>query len=188
MFSSVIALGEYDDQLRKAVLQMKTDRDGALIREMSTLLYRTRQKELQALKPDLIVPVPMHFWRRLVRGTNAPDKIASRLGELLRIPCHSHCISRIRQTHPQSQLDPKERFKNVQGAFAFRKKAGQWLFGFDPKLHLYNKRVLLVDDILTTGSTGSEVARLLFQQGACLVTLAVLARTKSLSDATVLQG
>ncbi len=177
LFSQVVVLGIYDGDLREAVLRMKRDRIGDLTAATTSLFFRERETELRAIGADWIMPIPMHFLRRWIRGINAPERIARGLGELLRIPNRPNWIRRTRRTVPQSQLNPKERLQNVKDAFAFRKRIRM----FDPKRTLRDKKVLLVDDILTTGSTCEEIARLLLDAGAKSVALAVFARASGLS-------
>ncbi len=156
---------------------MKRDRIGDLTAATTSLFFRERETELREIGADWIIPVPMHFLRRWIRGINAPERIARGLGALLRIPNRPNWIRRTRRTAPQSQLNPKERLQNVKDAFAFRKRMRL----FDPKRILRDKKVLLVDDILTTGSTCEEIARLLLDAGAKSVALAVFARASGLS-------
>jgi predicted amidophosphoribosyltransferase len=109
----------------------------------------------------------MHWWRRVQRGTNSPDLIATHLADQARIDCLPRCVARRRATQPQSELAPSDRFQNVRGAFRLRR-------GYDVRA----AKVLLVDDILTTGATASEVARVLKRAGAERVRVLVVARTQ----------
>jgi ComF family protein len=122
---------------------------------------------LADLGGELIVPVPMFWARRLARGTNSPEIVADCLGRSLGVPVGRRVLCRCRNTMPQAGLLPRERFRNVRGAF--RVRAGY---------HLDGRRVLLVDDILTTGATCSEAAKVLKQAGATLVAAVVVARAQ----------
>ena len=165
-FSRTVVLGHYADSLRSLILDMKSDRDGILSTNMAKLLLKTRELELRDLVPELIVPVPMHFVRRLFRGTNNPVFFAKEIGHALGIPVGVCVIKRTRYTKPQFHLKPRQRYRNVRGAFAFvgRKKA------------VAGKHVLIVDDVMTTGATCNEVARVLCEAGAASVSVAVFAR------------
>lgn len=165
-FSRTIVLGHYTDTLRLLILDMKSDRDGLLSTNMAKLLLKTRERELRDLAPELVVPVPMHFVRRIFRGTNNPVFFAKEIGYALGIPVGMRVVRRTRYTKPQFRLKPRQRYRNVRGAFAFvgRKK------------NVVGKHVLIVDDIMTTGATCNEVARVLCEAGAASVSVAVFAR------------
>ena len=114
---------------------------------------------------DLVVAVPMHWRRRVVRGCNSAELISERLARSLRVPLARRLLKRRRNTLPQADLTPTQRRRNVRGAFAHRT-------GYDIK----GAHVLLADDILTTGATCSEAAKVLKTAGAARVTVAVAAR------------
>jgi ComF family protein len=132
---------------------------------MGDLLVAKRRGMLAAVEADVVVHIPMYWGRRLVRGTNSPEILARRLARRLGIPWESRLLVRRRNTLVQPDLPPRERFRNIQGAFRVDK-------GYD----LGGARVLLVDDVLTTGATCSEAAKWLKQAGAAHVAVAVLAR------------
>lgn len=97
---------------------------------------------LTQVAPDCIVPAPLHRKRVRQRGYNQSQLIGEVLGRTLKVPQEVGNLRRLRWTEPQTGLDASDRVSNVKGAFAVR----------DPK-RLKGKRVLLVDDVLTTGST-----------------------------------
>jgi ComF family protein len=165
-FSRTVVLGHYTESLRSLILDMKSDRDGILATNMAKLLLQTREHELRDLAPELVIPVPMHFARRFFRGTNTPVFFAKEIGHALGIPAGVRLIRRTRYTKPQFHLRPRQRYRNVLGAFAF---AGR-------KTDISGKRVLIVDDVMTTGATCNEVARVLRKAGAVSVSVAVFAR------------
>lgn len=132
---------------------------------MGDLLATRRRGVLAAVEADLVVPIPMYWGRRLLRGTNSPEILARRLSRRLGIPWEPRLLVRRRNTLLQPDLSPRERFRNIQGAFRVDK-------GYD----LGGVRVLVVDDVLTTGATCSEAAKSLKQAGAAYVAVAVLAR------------
>jgi ComF family protein len=123
-------------------------------------------RELFALFPecDAIVPVPLHPIRRIRRGFNQSEHIARGFSRLWGIPI-SKTLARRRNTPPQSKLSKQERMRNVSGAFALRKSS-------DAR----GKKVILVDDVMTTGSTMKECARILKEGGAAEVHGLTLAR------------
>lgn len=164
-FDAAISLGAYQGHLRSALLRMKRPRGQVLAMGIGRLLSMRRGAELASLCPNLVVPVPMHWRRRWVQGVNSPDLLAECLARALAIPVAAGALCRARNTMPQANLPPKRRFSNVRGAFAVRS-------GYD----LAGVHVLLVDDILTTGATCSEAARMLKQAGAASVSVAIVAR------------
>lgn len=164
-FDAVVSLGPYRSELRLAVLRMKRSGGDLLSAATGRLYCRRRGTEVELLRPDVVTPVPMYWTRRLARGTNSPDILAEWLARRLRAPLDLEMVVRRRNTLPQYGLKPRQRFANVRDAFRLR--AGYDLDGL---------RVLLVDDILTTGATASEVAGLAKQAGASMVAVAVLAR------------
>jgi ComF family protein len=166
-FDTVVPLGGYRAELREAVLRMKRPAGEPLAEAMARLYVRLRAADVRGLQPDVIVPIPMHWMRRLVRKTNNPEILAARLGGELRLPLARRRLVQCRMTRPQKNLPYGERFRNVRGAFRLRR-------GYDFR----GARVLLVDDVLTTGATCSEAAKILKQGGAAWVAVAVLDRAQ----------
>jgi ComF family protein len=165
-FDTVFPLGRYDGPMRDVVLKTKRIPGEALSLALGRLLAERLGERIAEFDPQVVVPIPMHWWRRLLRGTNNPDLLAECLGRALGIPV-VRMLARRRYTSPQWNLRPRERFRNVRGAFALRRwRRPSW----------NGARVLLVDDILTTGATCSEAAGLLKQAGAAAVAVAVIAR------------
>ena len=166
-FDTVMSLGKYDGLLRRMVLKTKRLAHESLSVSLGQLLAQRRHEALRELSPTMVVPIPMHWWRRLVRGTNSPEILARCLADQLQVPVGLHVLCRCRHTEPQKNLLPKQRFKNMAGAFRVRPRlAGRFS----------RREVLLVDDVLTTGATCSEAARVLKRAGAVRVTAIVLAR------------
>ena len=166
LFSQTVVLGHYTGLLRLLILDMKHDRDGILATNMARLFLKMRANELRTMPPDIVIPVPMHYVRRFFRGTNNPTFFAKEIGHALKIPVAARAVRRTRYTKPQFHLKPRQRYRNVRGAFAF---VGR-------KNLVAGKHVLVIDDIMTTGATCNEVARILREAGAASVSVAVFAR------------
>jgi ComF family protein len=113
---------------------------------------------------DMIVPVPLHPARQRERGFNQANLLAQFLTVQTSIPCRL-LLQRVRYTTTQTALDRSERMENLHNAFRLRKNAD-----------VRGLRVLLIDDVLTTGSTLSECARILKRAGAISVCAATAAR------------
>lgn len=116
-------------------------------------LYRLYGKLIGEWGIDLIVPVPLHRRRKRKRGYNQSEIIARHLGELAGIPVDTKLVIRKKYTKPQKTLNNKERVKNLNGVFEVRKRISQ------------EKKILLIDDIYTTGSTIDGVAKELLEKG-----------------------
>lgn len=163
-FEQLCHLGAYQADLRQAVLRCKHPQHGYLAATLSELLWRRNQERFTAFGPELVVPIPMHWRQRAWRGANAPETIATRLAAHLNIPMHL-TLRRARATKPQHHLGRAARLKNVRRAFRLRR-------GYECR----GARVLIVDDVVTTGATVNEAAKVLLAAGAQSVAVAALAR------------
>lgn len=136
-----------------------------LRRPLALLTARRLAACVASFQPELLVPVPLHVKRLRSRGFNQ----AVLLGELLSrewgVPLKRRAMRRIRWTEPQISLSAAERRHNVKGAFSVA----------DPAL-VAGKRVLLLDDVLTTGSTVEECSHMLRKAGAAQVLVITVAR------------
>ena len=121
-------------------------------------------ERLRGSRFDIIVPVPLHATRLRERGFNQASLLAALLSAHTSIPSKP-VLERIRYTTTQTALDRSERMENLHNAFRLRKNAD-----------VRDVRVLLIDDVLTTGSTLSECARVLKRAGALSVHAATAAR------------
>jgi ComF family protein len=164
-YEAVWALGEYHDLLRKAVLRGKRPGGQILAGALTQLCFDRHTEALHSWRADLVVPTPLHWMRRFWRGANSPESMAELLSFELGIPCAPHGLQRRRFTQLQAGLPRRERKANVRGAFAA-----------SAKCDLQGARVLLVDDILTTGATLGEMAKTVRAAGAAAVAAVVLAR------------
>jgi len=116
------------------------------------------------IKVDAIVPIPLHWRRLFCRGYNQSEIIAKQLSKELKIPVEK-ILMRNRHTKQQAKLEKNERKKNLIDAFSIIKGAN------------YEKRsILLVDDVMTTGATLTEAAKVLLKEVATEVNVLVLAR------------
>ncbi len=164
-FECAWTLGDYSGELRAAMLKMKRPDGEPLAAAVAELLYQHAGDRIRAWRADVILPAPMHWLRRLVRGVNSAETLGSHLARRLDLPHAPDCVVRRRHTRPQSGLAPGERLRNVRGAF-----------GLSRGVNVSGARILFVDDILTTGATCSEIARLLTRSGASATAVVVAAR------------
>jgi len=116
------------------------------------------------VRPDCIVPMPLHPARLRERGFNQSLELARRIARQLEIPLLEQACQRVRDTLPQSALPWKERGKNMRKAFACT-------------VDLKGKHVVVVDDVMTSGASINELAHALRQAGAREVSAWVIART-----------
>jgi ComF family protein len=164
-FSRAICLSKYDGELKEAVKRIKHSQWESLAFALAELLFDKHRDDLRALSADAVIPVPMHWWRRLRQGVNNPELAAERLGRRLGVPVVYRSLFRRRHTPTQTGLSPRERLLNVRGAFAVRRPRS-----------IVGRRILLVDDVMTTGATCNEAARCLLAAGAADVSVVTLAR------------
>ena len=132
-------------------------------RLLSRLLI-DRLRGCDELAVDAIVPTPLHWLRRWTRGFNQAEIIADEISRALSIPLQARWLRRVRATPRQQELSAEQRRKNLHGAFV----ATRALTGL---------RIALVDDVVTTGATTSEISRVLLAAGAVSVQVWCLART-----------
>jgi ComF family protein len=119
---------------------------------------------LQGRTVDALVPVPLHPVRQRERGYNQSEAIAELAARLIGRPLHL-CLRRIRYTETQTRFDRSERIQNLRNAFALRKNTS-----------VHNQNLVLIDDVLTTGSTLHECAQTLLDAGAASVCAVTVAR------------
>ena len=164
-YDRTFTLGAYRGELRAAVLQLKKIGQEALSRSLAEELAAQIRQQAPGLNIDKIVPIPTFWLRGLIRGINSPDLLAETISRELGAPLARRLLSCRRKTRKQSTLPLSERRLNVQGAY--RVSTGYAIKG---------DHVLVVDDVMTSGSTATEVAKTLRSAGAAAVYLAVVAR------------
>ncbi len=169
-FDAVIRLGVYEGFRRSAVLRIKRPSQRNLAVSLAKFLATAERECLRAMALDGIVPVPMHWSRRIWRGVNSPQTIAECIARSLGLPLAGHLLTRCRRTAPQASLAPSKRRANVRGAFRVARHSD-----------LPGARLLLVDDIMTTGATVNEAAKELRRAGASFVAVAVVARAEGMT-------
>ena len=158
-FDLTVAAFRYDFPLDRVVHALKYSHQLALANWFGQQL----QVRITDRAFDKIVPLPLHVDRLRERGFNQAGEIAKVLGALLALPVDLEMVVRTRATSPQADLADKERRRNVHGAF-------------ECQGDLSGQRILLIDDVMTTGATANECARTLKIHGAQSVTVAVVAR------------
>ncbi|MFS8544243.1 MAG: ComF family protein, partial [Limnochordales bacterium] len=150
--------GVYDGALRDYIHRVKFGADRALGETLGRFLaeYALRTRELWPF--DAVVPVPLHAQRLAERGFNQAELLARPVAHYCGRPLLRHVLERVRPTAAQARMPVGGRRANVRGAFRVRAAAA-----------LAGKRLLLVDDVLTSGETAGEAARVLLRAGAAQV-------------------
>jgi len=163
MFSAARACGSYEGGLRASVLALK--REPQVARRLATIMHEA-QKRSPLDAADLIVPVPLHADRERERGFNQASLLARELARMTKLPLDEHSlVRRIHTERHRAGMDARARRESVADAFAVR----------HPKL-IAGRRVLLVDDVFTTGATVSVCAAALMNAAAKDVYVLTIAR------------
>lgn len=166
-FARTVRLGPYDGRLRDAVLRMKHSAGEGLAEVMGRVFAEARGPALKDAGPSLVIPVPLHWRRRWARGYNQAAALGRELAAALGADFRPGWLRRVRAATQKSQPSATARRENVKGAFRVGRGA-----------RLAGRAVLLADDVMTTGATADEAARVVRRAGAVSVTVAVLARAK----------
>jgi ComF family protein len=156
----------YDEHSRALVLRLKYHDQTQLAPSYGGWLAAAG-KELIAAS-DVIVPVPLHYWRFVKRRYNQSALLAQMLGQKTGLQVIPDALKRIRATTPQTGLTRKQREDNVKGAFTANPRHVSAVKG---------KTILLIDDVLTTGATLEHCSKALLKAGAMQVNVLTLART-----------
>lgn len=163
-FKSASRLGPYDGRLRDAILKMKHAAGESLAETLGALWVEQHLEAFRLLQPQAVVPVPLHYLRRLRRGYNQAASLARMIAARLDVPLHAHALRRVKYTPMQALQSPTARRENLKGAFAV-----------SPFAEVKGLRILLVDDVLTTGATADAAARALRDGGVAEIHVAILA-------------
>ena len=149
-----LTLGHYLDPLKNIIHQMKYHGYRKLSGELGERLVGQYRAVLESFSIDLIVPIPLDYFREWKRGFNQAALLSDIIGERLNLPVAEQRLRKVRRTKDQTKLDPFEREANMRGAFRVDSDT------------LAGKRILLVDDVVTTGTTLREARRALNEAGA----------------------
>ncbi len=147
---------------RELIHRFKYKNDAPLARPFGLLAAEMLRKS--GIKPDFIVPVPLHWTRYCTRGYNQAQFVSEIVSKETGIPMKK-ALKRVKRTPKQANMDGKERRKNLKGAFSV----------IDGDI-CKNSAILLVDDVLTTGSTLMSASSALLDSGAGEINILILAR------------
>jgi ComF family protein len=166
----MMAVSDYHQPLKQLVHQLKFNARIELAHALARLLllrWLTFRHQFGIAKPDLVLPVPLFFLRQWQRGFNQAAILAKLLAGWLNCDCPSQYLIRSKATPEQKVLSAAQRRQNLIGTFVCRNM-------------LQQKRVLLVDDVVTTGSTVKEICHTLKRYNAGEIQIICLCRTLSL--------
>jgi len=160
-FDAAYSFGAFEAELRELIHVFKYGGVETLAQPLGRFLAVALPRE----EPfDAVVPMPLHWIRRWSRGFNQSELLAREIGRRASVPVRN-LVRRVKATTPQAGLTNAKRRANVSGAFRVRRGAD-----------VRGLRVVLVDDVMTTGATASACARVLKQAGAARVVLLTVAR------------
>ncbi|MDO8955761.1 MAG: ComF family protein [Deltaproteobacteria bacterium] len=164
-FTKARSIGPYEGLMAEVISRFKFRGISRLAKPLGILLAEYEDPEFTFSEFDLILSVPLHPQRLRKRGFNQSLLLARRISRVHSIPLDFTALQRIRHTQPQTELSGPERKKNIRGAFAVKKSA-----------IISGKRILLIDDVFTTGATVQECSKALLKAGAKRVDVMTLAR------------
>ena len=154
-----------DERVKQMIYALKFDYYTALAEPLGLLLAGGFSVHYMQMQWDAIVPVPLHKRRQRRREFNQSELIALPFSRQFNLPVKTDILVRTRLTRPQTELTPEQRRENVAGAFSLR-----------PGAAIAGLRLLVVDDVMTTGSTVNEVCSVFKQHGAEAAAVLTLAR------------
>ncbi len=151
----------FDRLLQELIHLIKYQNRTDIIQLLTDLAAHRMGDDVSSAVPNVLIPVPLHPVKYRERGFNQAELIARRFGRFLKVPVNSKILTRKHWTRSQTQLSAAERRENTRNAFAVKRP-------------LDGKRVLLIDDVLTTGATASAGAAALKRAGASWVGILTL--------------
>lgn len=153
IFSAGRAVFSYQGSMKESLYRFKYSNRREYAAFYADEAVKVRGGWVRRCGVEAIIPVPLHRRRRQMRGYNQAEVFARELGERMNLPVCADLVSRVKNTRPQKELNQTDRQKNLKKAFIINRSIVQL------------DRVLLVDDIYTTGSTVDAVAQALLDAG-----------------------
>ena len=164
-FDEHLYLFQYDGEVRETILNYKFNEKSYLYRTFLEFIKNSEKICTQIKKYDIIMPIPISKKRMKQRGYNQSTLIAKNLAKMLNIEYKENVLVKIKDNKPQSELGQHERSANVKGVYKIKALR-----------NIYIKKILLIDDIFTTGSTANECARVLKENNANSVGIFTIAK------------
>lgn len=167
LYEAARAPWRYEGLARQAIGAFKYHHHLRLGRWLADAMAQAAVRSLPIRDIAAVVPVPLHWLKRHLRGRNPTEELAREVAARLNRRCLSQALSRVRWTSTQTRLSARQRARNVRDAFAARRRLVRGL------------NVLLIDDVVTSGATANACARALKAAGARKVFVLAAARTGS---------
>ena len=158
---------KYENLIRNQILALKFQ-EKPYVYKTITYFLKNMPKSFENLKMyDIIITVPISKKRKKERGYNQSYLISKEISKIIKVPIERRILYKIKHTVPQSSLNKAQREKNAKGVYRVKNIS-----------KIYNKKILLIDDIYTTGNTVNECANILIQKGVKRTDIAVLTIAK----------
>ena len=168
LFGRLRAIAFYEPTLREAVHLMKYEKKQVISKHLNQLLRAHLPEDLASTGYDFLLPIPLHTNRLRQRGFNQAEQIAQGVAQAWGVPVRTDILFRIRDTVPLSSLGShEERLKNIAGAFEVRSPDS-----------IQGQKILLIDDIFTTGTTINEALKVLQVASPDRIDVLTLTRTR----------
>ena len=165
-FEKHIYIFLYKDKIRNLILDYKFNDKSYLYKIFSEIIIKNKKICGILKKYDIIIPVPIHKKRKKQRGYNQSELIAKEIASNLEgLECKCSVVEKIKHTLPQSSLSKEQRKQNVQNVYKVINKE-----------KIKNKKIILFDDIYTTGSTVNAIAKILKENGASQILILTIAK------------
>ena len=163
-----ISLFHYESPIDYLITELKFSHKLSHAKILGSLLKQhLLNNSLHDSYPEAIIPVPLHKKRLIKRGFNQSLEIAKEVTEALEIPIHNNIVQRDKATQAQSELDLKQRKRNIKGCFKLSNK--------NEMMPAYS-HIVIIDDVVTTGATTNELAKVLKLAGVKKVGVWSIAR------------
>jgi len=153
-FDELVCFYKYQDIIRNTLIKYKFQNKAYLYKTFSKIILNNKKICGFLKNYDIIIPVPISNKRKGLRGYNQSYLIAKEIEKFTNLKCENKCLIKQKNTIEQSKLNKNERKTNIQGAYKIIDKE-----------KIFNKNIVLLDDIYTTGSTVNECAKMLKQAG-----------------------
>lgn len=164
-YEKLLYIFQYESLVRKLILRYKFLNQAYLNHFFAQMIAKNVENRKLLQQYDIIIPVPMHQKKMQKRGYNQTELVTNELSRILKIPAKNDILLKVVNTVTQSKLGGKARQSNIQHAFFVKKD-----------IEVEGKKIILLDDIYTTGATSQECSRVLKEAGAAEILVVVLAK------------
>lgn len=164
-FDESMHIFKYEGIIRKKLVEYKFQEKAYLYKTFSKIILKNKKIYGNLKKYDIIIPVPIHKKRKLIRGYNQTELIARQIARNIGLNLENKVLIKQKNVVSQSELNKNDRKENVKDAFIIKNKE-----------KIKNKKILIFDDIYTTGSTLKECSRILKNAGANEIGILTIAK------------